>query len=122
MVVERAAHLVAVDVGGLDGLLQRHAELDDVEEELQQVLVLRVAALHREREEGLAVLERELGVSVTRGRLPGSITLNGSFGAIEHEALHALAHADAGAPGDHRRNPAAAWRHRHHPAFRVGRV
>ena len=37
---ERAAHLVAVDVGRLGRFLHGHAELDDVEEELQQVLVL----------------------------------------------------------------------------------
>src|SRR5262249_26325349 len=41
---ERAAHLVAVDVGRLARLLDVHPELDDVEEELEQVLVLRVAA------------------------------------------------------------------------------
>jgi len=59
VVGEGIAHLVAGDVGGLGRLLHRHAELDDVEEELQQVLVLGVAALHREDEVRLAVLERE---------------------------------------------------------------
>ena len=45
--------------GGLGRLLRRHAELHDVQEELQQVLVLGVAALHRESEARLAVLQRE---------------------------------------------------------------
>jgi len=33
-------HLVAVEVRGFDRFLRRHAELDDVEKKLQQVLVL----------------------------------------------------------------------------------
>src|SRR5262249_10752505 len=37
---EGAAHLVAVDVRGFRRLLRSHAELDDVQEELEQVLVL----------------------------------------------------------------------------------
>ncbi len=43
---ERTAHLVAGDVGCLARLLHGHAELDDVEEELQQVLVLGIATLN----------------------------------------------------------------------------
>ena len=46
-------------LGAFDRLLRRHPELDHVEEELQQVLVLAVAALHREREVGRPVLERQ---------------------------------------------------------------
>src|SRR5258706_16052009 len=45
---ERAAHLETVDIRGLGRTLDIHPELDSVEEELQQVLVLAVAALHRE--------------------------------------------------------------------------
>ena len=52
VLAERAAHLVAGDVGRLRRLLHVHPELDDVQEELQQVLVLRVAALHGEGEMG----------------------------------------------------------------------
>ena len=61
-----------------------------------------------------------VGVSVTRGRLPGSITLNGSVARSGDEALRALAEPDAGAARDHRRDPAAARRDRHHPALLVG--
>src|SRR5439155_4724513 len=46
VVPERAPHLVARDVRRLGRLLYVHPELDDVEKELQQVLILRVAALH----------------------------------------------------------------------------
>ena len=56
---EGAAHLVAVDVRGLGRLLDRHPELDHVQEELQQVLVLGVAALDGEGQVRLAVLRRE---------------------------------------------------------------
>src|SRR5262249_40780364 len=45
VVAERVAHLVARDVRRLARLLHVHAELHDVEEELQQVLVLCVAPL-----------------------------------------------------------------------------
>jgi hypothetical protein len=41
---ERTLHLVAEDVVRFGGLLHVHLELDHVEEELQQVLVLGVAA------------------------------------------------------------------------------
>src|SRR5687767_3104188 len=37
MVVERGAHLEAVEARRFDGLLRSHAELDHIEEELQQV-------------------------------------------------------------------------------------
>src|SRR5580658_4335631 len=50
MLAERVAHLVARDVGSLRRLLHRHAELDHVEEELQQVLILGIAALHGENQ------------------------------------------------------------------------
>ena len=66
VVAEGVAHLVAGDVGGLGGLLDGHAEFDDVEEELQQVLVLGVAALDREDEVGLAVLQRQRRESGSR--------------------------------------------------------
>jgi hypothetical protein len=72
---ERGPHLEAHDVGRLGGLLRRHPELDDVEEELEQELVLDVAALHSQRRGRGAVLERERRAQGHRGRLPGSITL-----------------------------------------------
>jgi hypothetical protein len=72
---EGRAHLRAADVRRFRGLLRGHPELDDVEEELEQVLILRVAALHGEGEERSAVADRQRGRQVTRGRLPGSITL-----------------------------------------------
>ena len=57
MGAERALHLVTGDVGGFDGLLHVHAELDDVQEELHQVLVLTIAALNSKGQVRLAVLE-----------------------------------------------------------------
>ena len=43
----------------LDRRLNIHPELDHIQKELQQVLVLRITTLHREREERLAVAQRE---------------------------------------------------------------
>ena len=40
MLSKGRAHLVAVDVRGLDGLLRSHSPFDDVEEKLKQVLIL----------------------------------------------------------------------------------
>src|SRR2546422_151679 len=56
VVTERVPHLVARDVRRLDRLLHGHPELDHVEKALQQVLVLRVAPLHRGGQERLPVL------------------------------------------------------------------
>src|SRR5262245_14525609 len=57
VLTERTAHLVAGDVCRFARLLHGHAELDDVKKKLQQVLVLRVAALHGETKKQFAVLE-----------------------------------------------------------------
>ena len=120
--VERTAHLVAVEVRGLDRLLHGHAELDDVEEELQEVLVLPVAALDREAQIRPAVLEREARRERDARALAGLEHVERALGAVEHEALHALAHPDAGAAGDGRRNPSAARRHGDDPALLVRRL
>ncbi len=64
-VVEGIVHLVARDVGRLAGLLDVHAELDDVEEELEEVLVLRVAALDGEGEERPPVLQGQARASAS---------------------------------------------------------
>ncbi len=121
MLVERARHLVAVEVRRFGRLLRRHPEFEHVQEELQQVLVLRVAALHREREPRLAVLHREARRQRDARPLAGFEHVERILGRVEHERLHALAEPDAGAAGDRRRDPAAARRHRDQPAFRVGR-
>src|ERR1041384_2493035 len=109
---ERAAHLVAVDVGRLARLLDVHPELDDVEEELEQVLVLRVAALDRERQVGLAVLERQARGQGRARVLARLEDVERVLGGVEHEALHPLAQPDAGLAGDHGGDPAAARRDR----------
>ena len=73
----RLVHLIAVDIRGFSRLLHAHPELDDVQEELEQILILRVAALHGERQERLASRSAMLGLNVARGRWPGLMTLNG---------------------------------------------
>ena len=120
MGAERTLHLVAGDVGGLRCLLDVHAELDDVEEELEQILVLGVAALDGEREVGLSVLEGHARGQGGAGPLAGLGQVVRVEPRIEHEALHPLAHSDPGAAGDHRGDPGAARGHGHDPALGVG--
>ena len=122
VVLERVAHLERVDVRRFDRLLRRHPELDDVEEVLQEVLVLRIAALHGERHPRQAVLHRERRRQRHARALARLHDVERILRRVEHERLRALAEADAGAAGDHRRNPAAARRDRNHPAVRVRRL
>src|SRR5213078_2288297 len=88
--------------------------------ELQEVLVLAVAALDGEREVGLAVLGRQ-GRGQGGARMLARLDdVERVLGGVEHEALHALGQADAGLAGDHGRDPAAAGRDRDDPALVVG--
>src|SRR5688572_190981 len=120
VIAERVAHLIAGDVGRFDRLLHVHAELHDVQEELQQVLILRIAALHREREERLPVLQRETRRQRDTGALAGPNHVERIVGRVDDKLLRALTQADAGASRDHRGNPAARRRNGHHPARGVG--
>ena len=120
MLAERIAHLVAGDVRRFDRLLHVHAELDHVQEELQQVLVLGVAALHRERKKRLPVLQREAGRQCHARPLPRDDHVERIVARVDDELLRALADADSRVTGDDRGNPAARRRHRDHPAGRVG--
>ncbi len=51
VLAKRTAHLIAGEIGCLARLLNVEAELDHVEEELEEVLLLRVAALDGEAKE-----------------------------------------------------------------------
>src|SRR5687767_4530251 len=90
---EGAAHLEAVDDRSLDGLLHGHAELDDVEEELQEVVILTVAALHGEGEVGLAFAERERRRQRDARVLARLDDVEGVLGRVCDEALRALTQA-----------------------------
>jgi len=48
---ERRPHLEAIHVRRFRGLLHRHSELNEIQEKLQEILILGVTALHRERQE-----------------------------------------------------------------------
>src|SRR5882762_8345372 len=116
MVTEGVAHLIARDVRRFDRLLHVHPELHDVEEALQQVLILRVATLHRKREERLAVLHGETRRQGHAGTLAGDDHVERIIRAVGHELLPTLTHADPGVTGDDRGYPTARRRHRHDPA------
>ena len=122
MFVERTAHLVAGDVRRFAGLLHGHAELDDVQKKLKKILVLRVAALHRETKERSAVFQGQRRREGHTRAFAGRQDVERVLGFVQHEALHALAHANAGVAGDAGRLPAAAGSHGNRPAFVVRRL
>src|SRR5207244_11034609 len=111
---KRRSHLIAVDVRRLDRLLYRHPELDDVEKELQEILVLAVAALHRERQERLTILERETRSERHAWLFARRDHVDRTFARIRLEALLALAQTDSRSSCDHCRLPAGTRRHGHH--------
>ena len=84
MLAKGAAHLVAGEVGGFAGLLHRHAELNDVEEELQEILVLRVAALHGKAEKGTAIGQCKTGRESYTRAFARRHDIVGVLGRIEH--------------------------------------
>ncbi len=92
------------------------------EEELQQILILRVAALHGEGEVRRAVLHRQRRRERHARALARLDDVEGPVARIGDEALRALAQPNAGVPRDHRRNPPAARRHRDDPALLVRRL
>src|SRR5207237_1399787 len=70
-------------------------------------------------EEGFAVLERQSRSEGGSRPFAGLEHVVRIVFRVEHEALHTLAQAHTGAPGDHGRNPTAARGHRHRPALVV---
>ena len=86
--IKRITHLVAGNVGCFAGLLNRHPELDHIEEKLKQVLVLGIPALDGKRQIGFPSFIASPGVRVALGLFPGAITLNG-FSASSRTKLWA---------------------------------
>ena len=119
VVVERADRMQRVDARRLDGRLHVHAEIDDVEQDEQDLLVLAVAARRADREERLAVLEDDR----RRQRRPRPLAAGEHVRArrIEVERLHPVAHRHAGRAGDERaaEQPARARRGREQVAVGV---
>ena len=96
MVVERADGMQRVDARRFDGRLHVHAEIEDVEQHEQNLLILAVAARRADREERLAVLEDD-GRRQRRAR-PLAAGEHVRARRIEVECLHPVAHRHAGAP------------------------
>ena len=119
VLTERTSHLIACDVGRLARLLHGHTELDDVEEELQQVLVLRIATLNGKTEEQLAILQRQRRRERDAWSFSRDKDVEWVLGFVENEALHALAHADSGVTRNACRKPATARRDGNRPTFVV---
>ena len=111
MLTKRRAHLVAGEVCGFASFLNGHAKLDDVEEELEKILILGVAALHRETEKRLSILQGQGRGERHPRSFAGGNHVEGVLRLIEHETLHPLAHAHAGSARQTNREPAAARRH-----------
>ena len=119
LAAERQPQLVRIDIGRLRGLLYRHPELYDIQKELQQVLVLGIAALDGEAEKRLAIFQRQSRGERHARPFPRREDIKRVFRSLEDEALHALAHADARVAGDHGGHPPAAGRHGHDPPLLV---
>src|SRR5215218_396325 len=93
MIVERAYEVESLKAGGLDGLLHVHAELDDIQQDLNERLVLVVAARGRKHDEWLSVLEHKRGRERYARALAGLKHVRVAF--FEKERLHPLAHQHA---------------------------
>ena len=120
VVVKRAEHRLGVEPGRFDCLLRVHAELDHVQENLQERLVLAVAPGGGKDQPRFAVLERQRGGqrdarTLVRRQLIG-------VAGRQHEALGALAEGNAGVARDHCRDPGAAGSRRKHVAGLVDDV
>ena len=122
MVAERVTHLVAPDVRRLRRLLHVHAELDDIQEKLQQHLILNIASLYREGQKRRAILKCKTWCQSRARPLAGFHHVIRIVLGIKHETLHALTHANARPAGDGSRNPTARRRHRYDPAFGIRRL
>src|SRR5206468_10622513 len=96
------------------------SKLHDVEEKLQEVLILTIAALHRENEVWEIVFQRESRRQRDARMLSRFDHVEWTLRAIENEALHALAQSDSAVTADDRPKPAAAGRHRNRPPFGIG--
>ena len=68
---ERGREMLGVPGRRVDRFLQVHARMHVAQEELRDPLILLVAAGRAPGEIRLAVAQRQVGVSVERGRLPG---------------------------------------------------
>src|ERR1041385_4966620 len=95
---ERAPNLVRVEVRRLRRLLRRHPELYDVEKELQEILILAVAALDRKDEAWGSVLERERRRQRDARMLSRLDDVERPLGRIGDERLHPLREPDAAVP------------------------
>src|SRR5438034_11845166 len=87
-----------------------------VEKALQQVLILRVAALHCGRQERLPVLQREARRKRDPRALPRRDHVEGIVEGVDDELLRPLARADPGTARDDRGNPPPRRRDRHDPS------
>ena len=113
--------LVGVDIRRFAGFLHIHAEVDHVDKELHEVLILRIATLHAEGDQRFAVLHSESGCEGDPRPFARFDDVEWVFCRVEDEALHALAHADAGIARDAGGYPASTGYDGYHPSFFVGR-
>src|SRR5262245_59700419 len=98
MIVERADVMLSVEPRSFDSFLRIHPELDDVQENLQQSLILIVAAGRAQYHERLTVLENQ------RRRKGDARTFAGRdyvrTVGIGQRRLQTLPHQDAGISGN----------------------
>ena len=98
VVVERAERMQRIDPRRLDRLLHVHPEHEQVEQDVQDLLILAVAAGRADGKKRLAALEHDR----RRQRRPRPLPAGEHVGAerIEIEHLHAIRQRNAGVAGD----------------------
>jgi len=122
MVAETLPVVRGVEPWCLDGLLRSHAEDGDVENDLQRLLVLAVAARAAERQERLAVAQHDGGAQRRARALsrPQDVRVL----LVQDKGLHAIAERHACVARDERaaREPGRGWRGRKEVATGVGDI
>jgi len=119
---KRTAHLIAGDVRRLTSLLHVHPELDHVQEELEEILILGVAALDRETQERFPLLQGDTRRECDARALARRDDVERVLRFIQHETLHPLAHANASVAGDAGGKPSAAGRDGDGPTLFIRRL
>src|SRR5690349_542878 len=116
---ERQIKLIRVYIRSFNSLLDVHAELDDVQKELQQILILGISSLDAKRQVGKSVFECHRWRERYPRAFAGFDNVEGIEFRIRDKTLHALTHAHTRLACDACWYPAAAGNDGHDPAFLV---
>src|SRR5512143_573872 len=108
VIAEGVVEVARLEAGSLHGLLGRHAELQDVQQNLNQRLVLVIAAWCRHGEHQLAVARHDGGTQRHARTLAGSYLIR--MPGRQDKRFHAYRERNTGIVDDDGRNPGSAGR------------